>query len=585
MKKKFLALIISLVAFAATVLIGCGEDLADGKTDGNGERVHEFTEEVATDEYLAAPATCAESAKYYYSCKCGEKSERTFHFGPMLNHKFAKEWSRDKYYHWHEIICDESHKNAFAHTPHYFENGKCVECGQKDERSAAYIYENGGYTVAGLGDYAINGDYKVVIPATYDDGEHGEAPVRAIGVSVFENFPIMSLSLPSSLTEIRARAFYECGEIGEIVIPAGVTSIGEDAFAGVWCSSFTGPAFALGAFDCRNMGFVNITAGEVLPARTFKNCSDLSRVTICGSVKEVGDEAFYMCSRLTGIDLGGVEKLGNGAFAGCDAVSAIDVSKVKEIGDNALSGCRLLSSVDLSSAVSVGKNVFTGCDNISVVTPGNNLKSIGDSAFYALDKVTALNLPASLETIGAYAFAGMSALTSVSLTGVAIIPQGAFRDCVNLTTVTFGERLTEIGESAFLRCGKIGTLDLPASLIKIGSSAFSHCDGLATVDFPANVSEIGDYAFSECAGIAAAIFRGKIRLLGECAFAGTSIGKIEIDGDDLTTGYRVFEGAPLKEVTLRGTIKTLASGTFEGVEIADIPLSIANSFPNAGLKN
>ena len=588
MKKKFWALIISIIAFAAAAAIGCGEVPSDGNKDGNEEHVHEFTEEVAMDEYLASPATCAESAKYYYSCKCGEKSERTFYFGSPKGHEFAKEWSRDKYHHWHEVVCDVSHKNVFAHTPHYFEDGECVECGQKDERSAAYIYENGGYTVAGLGDYAVNGDYNVVIPETYDDGEHGEAPVKAVGVSAFENYPLTRLLLPSSLTEIRARAFYDCGEIRDgIVIPVGVTSIGEDAFGGVRCVSFTGPAFALGFFDRRSMCVVNITAGEVLPARTFKDCRDLRSVTLGDSVKEIGDEAFYLCTGLTEIDLGGVEKIGSYAFEGCDAMSAIDLRKVKEIGDYALSDCRLLSSIDISAAVSVGKSPFAGCNNISAVTLGNNLKSIGDSAFYALDKVTALNLPASLETIGTYAFADMSALTSVNLTGVAIIPQGAFQNCESLTAVTFGERLTEIGESAFSRCGKLGTPNFPASLIKIGNFAFSHCDGLSAVDFPASVTEIGDYAFSECAGITAAAFRGKIRSLGECAFAGTSIAKIEIECDDLTTGYRVFEGAPLKEVTIRGTVKTLmriddAFGS--RVEIADIPLSIANWFPKGKLK-
>lgn len=585
MKKKFLALIISLVAFVTAAMIACDEDPAGGKTDGIEEHVHVFTEEVTTDEYLASPATCNESAKYYYSCKCGEKSESTFYFGRSKGHEFAKEWSRDKYHHWHEVICDVSHKNAIAHTAHYFVDGECVECGQKDERSAAYIYENGGYTVAGLGDYAVNGDYNVVIPETYDDGEHGEAPVKAIGVSAFENFPLTRLSLPSSLTEIRSRAFYDCGEISEIVIPTGVNSIDVDAFGETWCLSFTGPAFALGSFDRRSMGFVNITAGEALPARAFKDCRYLSRVIIGDSVKEIGDEAFCMCTGLTEIDLGGVEKLGYHALWGCDSVSEIDLGKVKEIGDSALSDCKLLSSVDLSSAVSVGKSPFAGCNNISVVTLGNNLKSIGDNAFYALDKVTALDLPASLETIGIYAFADMSALTSVSLTGVAIIPQGAFRDCVNLTSVTFGEKLTEIGESAFFGCGKLGTLNLPASLIKIGNFAFSLCDGLTAVDFPSNVTEIGEYAFSGCAGITAATFRGKIRSLGDYAFDGTSIAKIEIEGDDLTTGYYVFKGAPLKEVTLRGTIKALTSEAFgDRVEIADIPLSEAGWFSREKLK-
>ncbi len=46
--------------------------------------------ELVSDEYLASAATCTESATYYKSCACGEKSSEVFSHGDPLDHDFSE---------------------------------------------------------------------------------------------------------------------------------------------------------------------------------------------------------------------------------------------------------------------------------------------------------------------------------------------------------------------------------------------------------------------------------------------------------------------------------------------------------------
>ena len=64
-------------------------DEKDTVKDIDSKLNHSYTEQIVSDEYLAAPATCTEKAKYYYSCKCGEKGTETFEYGDPLGHSFT----------------------------------------------------------------------------------------------------------------------------------------------------------------------------------------------------------------------------------------------------------------------------------------------------------------------------------------------------------------------------------------------------------------------------------------------------------------------------------------------------------------
>ncbi|MBE5747485.1 MAG: leucine-rich repeat domain-containing protein [Clostridiales bacterium] len=78
-------------------------------------------------------------------------------------------------------------------------------------------------------------------------------------------------------------AFYGCSSLTEIVIPEGVTSIGDGAFRG--CTSLT---------------------SVVIPERVtsiggyaFYGCSSLTEIVIPEGVTNIGDYAVYGCTNLT----------------------------------------------------------------------------------------------------------------------------------------------------------------------------------------------------------------------------------------------------------------------------------------------
>ena len=66
-------------------------DIAASSESSSSSQDHEhaFDRQVATEEYLAAPADCDTPASYYYSCECGEKGTETFERGDPLGHDFS----------------------------------------------------------------------------------------------------------------------------------------------------------------------------------------------------------------------------------------------------------------------------------------------------------------------------------------------------------------------------------------------------------------------------------------------------------------------------------------------------------------
>ncbi len=125
---------------------------------------------------------------------------------------------------------------------------------------------------------------------------------------------------------------------------------------------------------------------------------------------------------------------------------------------------------------------------------------------------------------------------------VVAIGDGAFNNCINLTSVIIPEGVKEIGDSAFEGCKSLAAVDLPESLTTISSYAFFGCDSLKTVAIFPNTINIDSYAFYDSAIESIAIPRGvtaiKEGTFGECA--------------------------SLKNIFIPNTVKTVELGAFAG---------------------
>lgn len=100
-----------------------------------------------------------------------------------------------------------------------------------------------------------------------------------------------------------------------------------------------------------------------------------------------------------------------------------------------------------------------------------------------------------------YAFQDCIDLTSVEFSStLQTIYSYVFSGCSSLTSIDFGEnsQLTSIGSYAFDECSRLNSVTLPSSLISIGSNAFRGCSSLSSITIPEGVTSIGSYAFHGC---------------------------------------------------------------------------------------
>ena len=177
-----------------------------------------------------------------------------------------------------------------------------------------------------------------------------------------------------------------------------------------------------------------------------------------------------------------------------------------------------------NGTVEVGPNL-DAIGNITIpatITHGENtysVTSIGNGAFLDCISLTSVTIPGSVTSIGDHAFSLCEGLTSVTIPdGVTSIGDYAFWNCSGLTSVTIPDSVTSIGDYAFLECSGLTSVDIPDGVTSIGDYAFSYCTGLTSVTIPDSVTSIGDYAFSWCSGLTSVDIPDGVTSIGDEAF-------------------------------------------------------------------
>lgn len=186
-------------------------------------------------------------------------------------------------------------------------------------------------------------------------------PVVSIGEEAFSDRDTLTVvTIPDSITSIDHAAFSDCDNLTAITIPDSVTSIGENPFS--CCDHLTSIVVSsthpfLTAVDgvlfdknekellCYPVSFSSpsyeIPMGTLgIGAAAFRDCDELTAITIPDSVTTIGDEAFLSCNNITAITI---------------------PNSVTSIGDRAFSGCKLSSITIPESVTVIGGNPFTSC--------------------------------------------------------------------------------------------------------------------------------------------------------------------------------------------------------------------------------
>lgn len=329
---------------------------------------------------------------------------------------------------------------------------------------------------------------------------------------------LRSIKIPAGATSIPQEAFRGCTSLQSIEIPSSVVTIGVSAFReDAALSSIVIPNSVItllgGAFQgCSNLETVDLgNSLETIGSEAFRSCTSLQEIVIPDSVKSM-TTAFKLCSLLRTITMGsGIQTLSDENFRYCDALSTV-----------------IVKDLDAWTAIDV---------NSSFATPLNNVSHITYNGAY----VTSYNFPSGRTKIGSYCFHRCVDLTSVTVpAGYTEIGKYAFNNCTNLTTLTFADSsdITTIGNYALYNVKLNHSLSFP-NVTSVGDGALKHSsaweyDGSKEITGFNNLTSVGDSSFTYNKNIKTVNITNCTNLNKKSCFAHTIIDKFS--GPNSTSG-------------------------------------------------
>lgn len=221
----------------------------------------------------------------------------------------------------------------------------------------------------------------VILPSTISNW-----PVTKIGEDALkDNTTITSVTIPASVTEIGSNAFAGCtnltsvkygGDWSKLTIQSGNPAVQDAANAPLFDFAFTPDNTAV------IVRYKGTAADVTIPSRykgkpvtmidhaAFYN-SVVTSVTIPDSVTSIRDSAFVFCSQLTNISIpNSVTAIGSFAFDGCTKLESITLpSSLSTIQSYAFYNCGNLKTIRIPVSVTFIENfAFDGCPSSMTVT-------------------------------------------------------------------------------------------------------------------------------------------------------------------------------------------------------------------------
>ncbi len=454
------------------------------------------------------------------------------------------------------------------------------------------VIPNGVKSISDCAFYGCYGLTSIVIPdsvTSIGDNAFFDCPIEkatipAVAISSIQKTDLKEVVITSG-ESIGSNAFSGCNSLASITIPDSVTSIDEDAFRNcsgltIYCEAASKPdslsnwTFSPVVWDCKNndkdeSGYAytlyngikySIKDGVAEVERQLETIKGdiviADKIIYKGteySVTSIRSQAFYSCSKLTGITIpDSVTSIGYTPFQYCYSLTSIIVDSKNTIYHSA-SNCLIETST---------KTLIAGCKN-SVIPTDGSVTTIISEAFRDCSGLTDITIPESVTTIGGWAFAYCIDLASITIPdNVTLIGEYAFFDCSRLIIycevasqpkrwnnnwnmmdnancpVVWDCINNDKDENGYayiveneirysLKDGVATVISQPQTIkgdiviadninykgtqfivTSIDSGAFGECDDLTSITIPDSVTFIGEYAFRNCSTLETIYYKG-----------------------------------------------------------------------------
>ncbi len=427
---------------------------------------------------------------------------------------------------------------------------------------------------------------------------------------------LQSLSLPEGLASIGHNALSGCANLESLYLPASFSSFDELAFEiSPTPNVFTSINVAEGNLAYSSVDGVLFSKDK----KTLVICPQgkSGAYTVPAGVTTIGPNAFSNCRKLTGIVLPeGLQEIGQNAFGYTNIASMTIPSSVITIYNDVFSGNSSLTSLTFSDKT--GWYSTNNSDNFRKRTGGTavsagdmnagNFKN-GNSNFYYKDVPVSDNVTAFAQAVAALtenstvSLSGQIKQTDLGViynaintaqykvkldmsgaTGLTSLPKDAFSQCSNLQEIILPEGITSIGEFAFCACGDLESVSIPASVAYIPMSALD-TEKLLSVNVAAENS-----AYSSADGVffnkdkttlilfplaksGTYVVPDSVKVIGPSAFRNCSLTGISIPNGLEKIKSNAFEVARISSLVIPDSVTVIEENAFMNCDLTSLTLS------------
>ena len=380
--------------------------------------------------------------------------------------------------------------------------------------------------------------------------------VTTIGARAFANCAqLETLTLPDSLTTIGEGALDGLTGLKKLVIKCDPALIPAGAFA-----------------NMPNLSEVTVESGAI-PAHMFEG-SGVTALTLGAGVTEIGEKAFAGTA-LNAAELTNVTVIGAGAFEG-SALERVRLSASASVGERAFANTKLkqlviptVGSFPLSAVEGTSAELRLPTDatddqlaawNETLKRPWYDpmLREGETSKFVKMPfaPTPAENFEFNPETglISAYIGTDVDVVVPREIDGVTVVGfanYNAFDSCqdytdssvetnrtewVHLRTLVLPETINELPDMMLAYCQQLETFVCYAPLESTGGNQFMLCRSLNNVIFVNGVREIGNYAFDSAGPLGNLYFGEHLVKIGQQAFNFAGLTSFVADAESVEYG-------------------------------------------------
>lgn len=288
------------------------------------------------------------------------------------------------------------------------------------------------------------------------------------------------------------------------------------------------------------LGYYGLGGDIVLPNtvtkidnEALKGNDNIVSITIPGSVKDIGNNAFEGCTKLERVIFTNPEKTSKNliirlsAFQNCKKLTECEIpARAYQVVGNIFKGCTSLTEVKVNAAnpyyftqdgVLFGPALVEyepqyddayalqsypagrqGAYTIPSKVNGKKIDQIWTSGFEGASGLTGISIPDSIGRLGTAAFESTGLTNVVIPDTVQQVDPAVFQNCTKLVSVKLPAGLAEIDQYMFANCISLQHVDMPDSITKINIYAFHNCTSLTSLALPKNLSSLSVGCFDKC---------------------------------------------------------------------------------------